>query len=395
MNETPATSPGRDQSGRPPAFLYLLIFIAGLSFSLLGAMLPDISRTFGLTNAAASTLPLAQFSGDFAGLLVLGLVTGRPRTLLFISSVTLATGAAAIGMIAEFSTGLKIAFFFFGAASGILITLPGMIVSRMAEGGAARAMNVLYAFFSAGVMAAPAASGALVAAGVDYRMAFFALSMIAAVGMAFSALSPLPCPDLGEGLRPGAVRELIHDHRLIFFTVLVMNLCYVGAEAVPNAWIPKYLNDTFPGFSEWRGALILTMFWGAITAGRFICAAVLGRGASPRAMLGGLAGLACACLVVAPLFKNRLPAEAAFVLSGFFFSGIFPIIISYTEKLPSSTSGSMFILVMAAGMLGASVAGRSVGIIAEHLSFRAGMGLSAAMCLVVIILIPVLGSSRR
>jgi FHS family glucose/mannose:H+ symporter-like MFS transporter len=201
-------------------------------------------------------------------------------------------------------------------------------------------------------------------------------------------------PDLGEGLSTAAVGELVSDYRLLFVVVVAMNLCYVGSEAVPNAWIPKYLHDTFPGHSEFRGTLVLSLFWAAITAGRFACAALLARGAPSRMLLGILAGGACLCLLVAP-FLARLASEIAFIASGLFFSGMFPIIISHTERLPDKSFGAMFILVMAAGMLGAALAGASVGMIADFLTFRAGMMTAAGLCLLVLALIPLLSRGSK
>ncbi len=393
------SEPGQGREAAPEKrlspVLYLLIFTAGMSFSLLGAALPDVSLLFDLSKSQASSLPLAQFSGDFAGLLLLGLTLSRARHLLYGSALALCAAGVLISLAPGFSMWLKVWFFLFGAASGILITLPGMISARVAAGQAARSMNLLYAFFSAGVMTAPIGSGVLVELGLHFREAFLALSGLALVAGVAAAFSRMPIPELGQGLYPTAMRDLVKDHRGILAVVIVMNLCYVGAEAVPNAWIPKYLQDTFPGRSELGSAAVLSLFWGAITGGRFLCAALLKKGVRPRALLAGLAALSCATLAAAPMAGSLMAAQALFVASGLFFSGMFPVIISHTEHIPERSSGTMFIMVMAAGMLGASAAGKSVGVIADAVSFPAGMGLAALLSAGVLFLIPLLSRQSR
>jgi len=386
----------RHERPRARYSLHVIIFVAGMSFSILGSMLPDVAGKFGLSNREASTLVLAQFSGDFLGLVILGVLIKWPRRLVLASVALLSVSSLGIALTSNFSSKLLAVFFAFGIASGIVITTPGMIVSRLAERGrAARDLNVFFAFFSAGVMAAPLFSGTVVSLGLGYREAFAGLTLLSALVLVFSLINGIPRAELGDGLAPSALKELFTGHWKVVAAVVLMNLCYVGAEAVPNAWIPKYLHDTFPGSSEFRSTLVLALFWAAITGGRFVCAWLIGKGMTPRRLLGSLAVLSALCLLVAPMLNVRILAEALFVLSGLFFSGMFPVIISYTERIPEKTSGTLFILVMAAGMLGASGAGRAVGVIAEAVSFGVGMGLAALLSAMILVLMPLAEKHSR
>ena len=394
MTDAPDAAGAPECAGLPVSLspiLYFLIFLSGMSYSLLGSMLPDVADRFALSHTQASSLPTAQFAGDFCGLILLGFMFRRPRALLVGSALALGLSALAIAAAPGFSAAIKAAFFVFGASLGIMATLPGLMASRLAPGRSARAMNMLYAFFSAGVMVAPLAAGTLLAAGGHYRGAFLGLGALAGAAALITAVARLPCPVLGGGLKLGTVRELWRGHRALFIVIALMNFLYVGAETVPNAWIPKYLHDTFPGGSPFRATLALSLFWAAVTVGRFICAALLKRGAPPRSLLAMIGALALVCLIIAPLARRRLPAEAAFIAAGFFFSGMFPIIISYCDRLPEGALGAMFIMVMAMGMAGAALAGRGVGVIADRIGFSAGMGVAAVLTLLVLLMVPVLG----
>jgi len=375
--------------------LFLNITLAGMSFSLLGTVLPEIAEAFNLTTSQASSLPLALFIGDFCSLFLIGFLLSRPRMILIAGTLALAAGSLAIGVLTSFSLAIKVCFFVFGIGTGVLATLPGMIASRLSPERAARSMNLLYAFFSAGVMATPLIGGALLSWQISYRGVFVGYGILVCLSTIFTAAAHLPCPDLGAGLALSSIRKLFSNHRTLFIVLAMMNLCYVGAETVPNAYVPKYLHDTFTSTTAFRGALMLSLFWGAITLGRFACAALLNRGVPPKLTLAALAVLSAACLLPAAWTGNRVAAEILFVSSGLFLSGMFPIIISYSGQLPPASAGTMFLMVMASGMLGASIVGRMVGVLADRFSFSAGMSLAVPLALLVFVLIPLLPRSEK
>jgi fucose permease len=386
-DNTPDHGPGGPAVG---PVMFALITLAGMGFSLLGTMLPEISRAYHLTATQAASLPLAQFGGDFAGLLLLGFLLSRPRALLVGGALALALGAFAIASAGSFSLFLKISFFAYGASVGVLATLPGLAAARLDPDRAGHAMSMLYGAFSAGVMASPLIAGALLAGPLSYRAVFAGFGALAA-GAAVLAAARMPGPGLGAGLARGPILRLLsRPNRRLFFVPAAMTMLYVAAETVPNAYIPKYLSETFPGGPDFRGALTLSLFWGAITLGRFVCAAALGRGLPPRRTLAALAILACACLLPAAWTTRRAAAEALFIAAGLFLSGIFPIIVSYSGRADPDAAGTMFILLQAAGMMGAALSGKAVGLIADHLGFSAGMTLAIPLALAVLALAPLL-----
>jgi fucose permease len=224
----------------------------------------------------------------------------------------------------------------------------------------------------------------------SYHSIFIGFGGLVYTGALITTIARLPCPDLGIGLALRSVKELLSNDPWLFIVVALMNLCYVAAETVPNAYVPKYLCETFVNTTIFHGAVVLSLFWGAMTLGRFACSALLHRGASPRLILGTLAVFSSACLLLAALMDKRIAAEALFIASGLFLSGMFPIIISYSGRLASSSSSAMFILVMAAGMLGASMAGKAVGVLADKISFAAGMTLAVPLALLVLAFSPFL-----
>ena len=377
-----------------PIIFFMAVFIAGAGFSSLGASLPDIVDHLKLSTSTAAGIPFALFCGGICGLLVMGFSLQYAKTLLGGSILLMFVATLAIVLIPANLTFLKISFFIFGGSVFILHTLPGIIVSRHSAGKGARIMNLLYAFFSAGVMMSPLIAAVTIAHRLTYVHFFTVIAVFSgAAGLVF-IVSRFSCPDIGRGLVPAAINDLLKNHSLLFWVLFFMTLCYVGSEAAPNAWLPMYLRDTYPGGTPYRPNIILFLFWLAITVGRFVCAYILTLTQKRLTVLALLAGGAALCLAGAPAAENRIQTEILFIMTGFFYSGIFPIIIGYSEYLPNQCVGTFFILLIIAGAVGASLVAESVGLVADTLGFSWGMGIAAIICAVILPLIYLLSKAE-
>jgi fucose permease len=377
------------QSGQFPFhILYCLIFIAGMAFSVTGATIPEITDTFTLTRAEVSKLPQAQFLGGFFGLLLLGFLLSRvpPRILLVSCMFTLAAGTCILPFVTMYSRLVPFLFFCIGTCMSSVFGLTGVIVSRASGAQSARNLNIHYSFMSAGVVLSPLLHGLLSAAGNTYRVVFFIIGGFAFAAGAYAALVSLPPVELGEGYSIRTARALFKENGLLLAVILVMSLCYMASESVPNNWIPKYLDDSFRETAVFRSRLVLSLFWASVTVGRHICAAILKRWLNAKGLLVILCLGGAACLAAAAYMKQRLYAEVLLAGSGLFFSGIIPIIFSFTERFTGRSSGIVFILVLTIGMLGASLASRGIGLIADGAGFRPAIVTGAVPLLLIALL---------
>jgi fucose permease len=233
----------------------------------------------------------------------------------------------------------------------------------------------------------PLIAAVIIAHRLTYAHFFSVIAAFAGVAVLVFMIDRFSSPDIGQGLVPAAIGDLLKNHRRLFWVLFIMTLCYVGSEAAPNAWLPMYLRETFPGGRPYRPNIILFLFWLAITLGRFVCAYILTITQKRILVLSVLAGGAALCLAGAPAAENRIQTEILFILTGFFYSGIFPIIVGYSEYLPNRCVGTFFILLIIAGAVGASLVAESVGLVADTLGFSWGMGIAAIICAVILPLI--------
>ena len=102
--------------------------------------------------------------------------------------------------------------------------------------------------------------------------------------------------------------------------------------------------------------------------------------------------LSAGSLAAVPAGNSPGWAELMFILTGLFFSGMIPIIFSFSDLLPEKLSGTCFILILTIGMLGASGANKAFGFIAYAAGFRTGIVISAIPAVLVFFLTIVMRS---
>jgi fucose permease len=169
--------------------------------------------------------------------------------------------------------------------------------------------------------------------------------------------------------------------------VLIVNFFYAAAESIPNTWIPKYFTDLFPGYTPFRTSLVLSLFWGFVTVGRSVCAALLHRGMKPVSLMILLTALGGAWIFLGASMKNGLTAEILFSTSGLFFSGMFPILASSFGRLPEQFTGMGFTILIATGMLGASGSSKLAGYAADRIGFGFSMKMATAALFVALLVL--------
>jgi fucose permease len=220
--------------------------------------------------------------------------------------------------------------------------------------------------------------------GFHYPALFWIFAGLSLLTAAAAVLTRLPEDPIERGLEPGRVGELFTGNGTLVVVVVLMNALYTSSESIPNIWIPKYFTDTFAGYPEFRSRLILSLFWGAVTTGRQFCALAVRRGVEPGRLLLFLAAASAVTLFLAPRLGTRGSAEILFAGSGLFFSAMFPIIASYSERLPVRMRTSFFILIAIGGTAGISATSRIAGLVSNRFGYVGGMLLGPVLMLLLI-----------
>ncbi len=314
----------------------------GVVLMLIGPVLPDLMREFGVRGPLAGLLLSAGSFGFTVGPLVAGRIIDRRgvRAALIAGFCVELVVLAAFGVVPAFALAVALNFLTrFGASfvetsvNVLPVLLPQAPVRSRAPGPTAGAsiMNTMHAFFGVGALAAPAAIGVLLQMTGRWRGAFWGGAAVTAALLVMALLVRLPRPPAhGSSGRP-AWAGIARDP-FVLAGALALFL-YVGAEVGMSGWIVLYLREGL-GLSAPAAPIGLTLLWLGITVGRF-ANGVLARWIGIRALVLGaaLGGAACGFALLGA--RSAGAAYALLLLFGLAISGTFPnVMVSINTRYP-------------------------------------------------------------
>ena len=374
--------------------LLAISLLFGANFTAMGAVLPQMIRSFDWSYTAAATVLAAGSFGYFGATFASGFVVRRIglRVTAVVGLVLIAGALALFGATPSLPANVLL-HGLVGVGSGCVEVVINYGAVRMERDGRSQLMNLLHAAFSVGGMLGPLAAARLLDIDAPWQTVF----RIIAAGTALAAiwLALLPFHRLDESPPPtrrsraasaNAVRpaRLPFDHVLVALCVALLFI-YVGAEVGVSGWIGEYFVSVL-GRSPAQGANLVTLFWGGILAGRLLLAFCYTGRQSALAILA-LAGVAAGGLIVAVAAGGPIAAAAGFVAAGFGFSSIYPLVMSIVGSYVPARGQSMVVgFASSGGGIGSLVFPFLVAAVAQHTGIRRGFLLYVALALLLMVL---------
>ena len=336
----------------------LALFTAGLSFSLRAAIAGGIEGEILVqVDPAASARLTAEVLGiaftGFAVTLFLGTVVldrlGMGRSL-FLSGVCLFGGTALVVFADQVAAGdgvfrvLWLGYLLTGLGWGFVEAASNPLVAALYPDDKTHRLNVLHAWWPAGVMA-----GGLIGAlfgGIDWRMQF-AVVMVPAVATAALCLGVrFPRTERAAGgISWGAMWAEI-PRRPMFLVFLGCMFLTAASELAPGQWIDFTLTRTV----GMRGIWLLVYVSGMMFVFRHFAGTFVHRLGSPIALLWGSSALAAVGLVLLPRATDPMTGILAATVWGLGVCFLWPTMLAtVSERFPRG--GELFIGLM--GVAGA------------------------------------------
>lgn len=352
MNET--TSPRRTLI----AAGVVLFLLLGVLQTIYGPALTAFSHRFDLSVETVSLLVSAHFFGAFFATLVTSAVLSalRYRGALLLAASLIAVGVALVGASPVWVGVLCGAFI---AGFGIGLTNSGMTVyiSRIFAPGHGPVLNFLNSLFGIGAVSAPLI---VTFVGDNISWPFYVAAFVALIGVVLFLRLPT-----GDTPTPHANPWAIGAAWPIFAGFGIMYFFYVATEAGVTTWEIQHLT---PLVGAQQAAVFTSLYWGAITLGRFIGTALSLRFSAKRILLVATTG------TVIGVSLTYIPALApfAYILVGLFIAPIFANGLAWLAQLRPKRADQLIPLAMAAASLGpvgttpliaAAVAGYGVTVI--------------------------------
>lgn len=355
------------------AVIYLAFVSLGLPDGLLGAAWPTMHAALG---AAVSSAGIVSCIICF-GTIVSSLLTDRLVRTLGAGILTAASVALTALALFGFSTAasfwqLILWAIPYGLGAGAVDAALNAYVALHAE---ARHMNWLHCCWGIGAAAGPLIMAAAIARGAGWQGGYIAVGAIQAALVAVLVLSlrlweKRPRSETGYRESRAAAasrRDLMHIPGV--WQALVGFFFYCALESCCGLWTPTFLvlgHDIDAG----SAALVGSLFYAGITAGRLVCGILTLRMAGQELLHLGEAiiGTGVVVLILAP--AGSLPFLAAgVVLLGLGCAPIYPQMIQLTpSRFGSQHAQSLMGLQMACAYIGSLSAPPLLGLLMEHIS---------------------------
>jgi fucose permease len=208
-----------------------------------------------------------------------------------------------------------------GVSAGPLNAYPQVLFTSRSES----AVVALHTVVGVGLAVTPVLAGAALDRGLWLSVPVLLAAASLALLLVVERLD-LPQP---EPRTPGvpSARPLGSSALWLFVGIAAL---YGLAESVYGNWAVVYLTEE-RGLGVASAGLALTTFWAALTAGRFVVAAVVLR-KRPASVLPVLAALMAAACLLVPLARSPRGAVLAFALGGFGCSAVFPLTLGLAGR---------------------------------------------------------------
>jgi fucose permease len=365
--------------------LYVLFLagfvIFGILFTIIGAALPQIIRTFHWSYTLTGVVLAASAIGYFLSTFLCGFLVQRfsPRTVLV-------TGLLLIAVCMLFfmrwrSPWLNLVLnLMIGLGQGTIEVVTNLEVIHMERKGQSRLMNLMHAAFSVGAIVGPAAVGILMSLGIRGTVVFLAAAgPIALMALLFgTARFPRLAQEDEHGQRHGL--RLLRSPVLLLLTLFL--LLYVGAELGVSTWVSEYFVKVLATTTS-TGAFSVSLFWLGIFAGR-LGVSVLYRGTRQEYLVLGLSLLSAVALGFVLVVSSTAAVAVGVFLTGLGLSALYPLVMTIVGRY--FKSGFAVGTVATGGGLGSFTFPFLMAVVAESIGLRGGFWFYLGLTLVLVVL---------
>lgn len=312
------------------------IIFFGISFTVMGAVLPSMSAKYALSAVASSLLVSFLPFGLLSGSLLFGPIVDKfgYKNLFIISAILLSGGLLGLSAFNNFSM-LRACIFLIGLGGGILNGVTNAIVAEIYdERKRASRLSYLGMTYGIGALAVPLV--------MSYLSEYYSFEIILVWTALFVLLSTVyfgiirfPEPKFRQSFPvKDALRMIKHPTLLLISFILFFQS---GLEGLVSNWSTTYLEFLQIPMSQGLKALSIHVL--GITIARLILGYTLGKLRTDYILAGGLV-LSFVGMLLLIYSTSFLVASVALFLLGMGLAGVFPIFIGSLGSLYKEMTGT-------------------------------------------------------
>lgn len=416
LNTADTAAPDATAPALPATALGLTgYFFIGTAAVLVPSVMPFITSEYmatGLTLAAIGFIFPARAVGGIFGNLLAGVTSDRLgySKLVWIAALALAASMALTAAARPWLFFLA-GFALISIVQSSLTTGINAMVADANRASRARALNVLHGVYAVGATISPLVFGLILEQGVPWRWAMAATGLLWFVyGLgAFllyrtvyppPASAPAPAADEPEpdseqkktpqnGARTSflsstwdTLRDVLYSNWVMlrnvgFLSLFLIAFIYNGVAFSLLGWVAVFMQESV-GFSIFSSISMISVFYVALTAGRFLCAAYAERlGYAPTLLI-----LAVGLALTYPLVvfsTTAAPLVIGIFLTGLTLSGLFPTALAFGTRLYPQQSGAVTGILNVAMIAGSMLPPLWTGVFSDIWSFQTALGINYSM----------------
>ena len=422
LNTADTAAPDATAPALPATALGLTgYFFIGTAAVLVPSVMPFITSEYmatGLTLAAIGFIFPARAVGGIFGNLLAGVTSDRLgySKLVWIAALALAASMALTAAARPWLLFLA-GFALISIVQSSLTTGINAMVADANRASRARALNVLHGVYAVGATISPLVFGLILEQGVPWRWAMAATGLLWFVyGLgAFllyrtvyppSASAPAPAADEPEpdseqkktpqnGARTSflssswdTLRDVLYSNLVMlrnvgFLSLFLISFIYNGVAFSLLGWVAVFMQESV-GFSIFSSISMISVFYVALTAGRFLCAAYAERLGYAATLLILAVGLALTYPLVV-FSTTAAPLVIGIFLTGLTLSGLFPTALAFGTRLYPQQSGAVTGILNVAMIAGSMLPPLWTGLFSDIWSFQTALGINYSMAFLLLV----------
>jgi FHS family glucose/mannose:H+ symporter-like MFS transporter len=344
-----------------PAFAALFsLTVFAVSANIIPSILLRAASDFNISPELMSGATTVQFAGFIAATILGGIFADlMGKKTVFLAACFFTMSGAVIWYCAGSLGMIFLGSLTMGMGGGILESMSSALLSDLFPHKRKLYLNLSQAAYCIGAASGPFLIGMLLGMEeVSWRVIFLFLAAMATVLLVFYSLSRIPKSIEEESISLQIFTRIMKKWSFICPCIVIF--LYVFAETVHMVFINYYLRRHFQAPENWA-VYGLSIFWLSMTLGRMICA-FIPESVSYRKIIASLM-FAGGLLMFSQLFVQQWQVGIViFALTGFVFSGTWPLIIGLTAKINPGYSGTVIGVTVAAGAVGTVAAAPVMGL---------------------------------
>jgi len=361
-------------------FLLLTGFIFfGIIFTITGAALPHVIRTFAWSYAVTGLVLAASSGGYMLSCFVNGFLVQRyaPKLILIAGLVL---GAACMAFFLRWpSPWLNLALNFgIGLGQGCLEVVINLEVIHMERGGQSRLMNLIHACFCVGAVIGPAAVGYILKEDVPLPTIYVISAGLFLFLALLVVIVPFPRVVAEKEQEAGSGAHLLRNPLLLLITAAL--LTYVGTEIGVSSWSSEYSVNVLAVPAS-LAALAVSLFWLGLLAGR-LAISVAYKGSRQDRLMLGLSVFGSLSLVGMLLARSVPGLAIAVFAAGLGSSGFYPLGMSLLGR--HFKSGVAVGTAATGGAAGAIAFPLLMAVVSQRVGIRSGFWFYFALALLLV-----------